>query len=77
MRREFLIKLFWDDEASKWIAESANEDLLLALESNSCEALMERVKIAVQDILEVDQGYNGEFVLHFVAERMVEMQAVG
>ena len=76
MKKEIHVKLFWDDEALKWIAESVNEDLLLALESNSCEALMERVKIAVQDILEVDQNYKGKFILHFTAERMIEMQAV-
>jgi len=77
MKKIFYIKLFWDEEANKWIAESVSSDLVLALESNSCEALMERVKIVVQDILEVDQGYKGEFVLHFTAERMFEMRAAG
>ena len=47
---EYTITLFWDDEGSVWIAES--EDIPgLILESGSFDALVERVKVAVPDLL--------------------------
>ena len=55
---EFLIKLSWDSEAAVWIATS--EDIPgLVLESGSLDALMERVRFAVPDLLALN-GYGGQ-----------------
>ena len=65
----YTIVLSWDDEASVWIAES--EDLPgLILESGSFDALVERVKIAVPDLLELDRTDHTQIQLHFKAERL-------
>ncbi|GHV43711.1 hypothetical protein FACS1894187_25940 [Synergistales bacterium] len=49
---EYKILLMWDDEARVWIATS--EDLPgLVLESGSLDALMERVKFAAPELLEL------------------------
>jgi hypothetical protein len=49
---EYKILLRWDDEARVWIATS--EDLPgLVLESGSLDALMERVKFAAPELLEL------------------------
>ena len=66
---EYTIVLSWDDEASVWIAES--QDLPgLILESGSFDALVERVKIAVPDLLELDGNNHAQVKLHFKAERL-------
>ena len=61
---EYTIILSWDDEASVWIAES--QDLPgLILESGSFDALIERVKIAVPDLLKLNETNN---VFRYVCE---------
>ena len=61
---EYTIILLWDDEASVWIAES--EDIPgLILESGSFDALVERVKIAVPDLLELNKTDHDQRKLHF------------
>jgi len=66
---EYTIILLWDDEASVWIAES--EDIPgLILESGSFDALVERVKIAVPDLLELNKTDHDQIKLHFKAERL-------
>ena len=44
------IKINWDSEASMWIATSENVPGLV-LESNSYDALIEKVKIASPELL--------------------------
>ena len=61
---EYTIDLFWDNEASVWIAES-REIPGLILESGSFDALVERVKIAVPDLLEINKENNLETKWHF------------
>ena len=46
---EYSIDLFWDKEADVWVATS--DTLHLALESDSIEVLIERVKLAVPELL--------------------------
>lgn len=66
---EYTIILTWDDEASVWIAES--EDIPgLILESDSCDTLIERVKLAIPDLLENEKTNNLQTRLHFRAERL-------
>lgn len=48
---EYVIKINWDNEAGVWIATS--DDIRgLVLESGSIDALMERVRYAVPDLLQ-------------------------
>ena len=50
---EINVILSWDEESAVWIAES--QDLPgLILESGSFDALVERVKYAIPDLLELD-----------------------
>ena len=66
---EYVIIFFWDDEASVWIAES--EDLPgLILESVSFDTLVEKVKKAVPELLELSGTNYHQIKLHFKAERL-------
>ena len=66
---EYLITLFWDEEASVWVAES--QDLPgLILESSSFDKLVEKVKLAVPELLEIDKENNSRIKLHFKAEHL-------
>ena len=66
---EYVIILTWDDEASVWIAESDDIPGLI-LESDSFDNLIERVKLAVPDLLEQDGKEHSQAKLHFKAERL-------
>jgi hypothetical protein len=70
---ECTIKMFWDED--KWISEAVDEKFSLTLESGSLDALVERAKIAVQDIYEVDFNYTGAIRFNFVAERVDNLRA--
>ena len=63
-----IINCTFDDESQRWTAVS-DDKYGLVLESNSLEALMERVKIAMPDMLEFTCDYRGPINLHFKAER--------
>ena len=68
-----IITCTFDNESQRWTA--ASEDKYgLVLESNSLEALMERVKIAMPDMLEFTSNYIGPVNLHFKAERMTRLE---
>ena len=65
---EYTIKLEWDSEANVWIATSDDVPGLV-LESGSLDALIERVKYAVPELLELNgKKYDG-IPLHFKSER--------
>ena len=50
---EYTIKLSWDNEAGVWIATS--DDIPgLVLESGSFDALLERVRFAVPELLSIN-----------------------
>ena len=65
---ECTVKLFWDDESCKWHCESDDIPGLL-LESNSCDALIERVRLATPEILELNRSYTGPIRLSFETVR--------
>ena len=48
----YLVDINWDAEAAVWYAVC--DDIPLALESGSFDALIERVKIAAKEILELN-----------------------
>mgnify|MGYP000909479939 FL=1 len=51
----YTVKLFWDSDADVWIATS--DDIKgLILESGSHDVLIERVRMAVPELLKLNQG---------------------
>ena len=62
------IKLLWDNDAAVWIATS--EDLpSLTLEAGSCDALIERVKYTLPELLELSDIKADYCDLNFISER--------
>jgi len=66
---EVTVVFSWDDEASVWIAES-NDLPGLILESGSFDAFLERVKIAIPDLLASNGTEHTQTKIHFKAERL-------
>lgn len=66
--QEVLIKLTWDAEARVWIAESDDVPGLV-LESGSFDALIERVRFAVPELLELNGTAPASLQLRMVSER--------
>lgn len=52
--KECIINVAWDDEAAVWIATSDDVPGLV-LESGSFDALVERVRVAVPELLELNK----------------------
>ena len=67
------IKMIWEEDT--WIAELDDEAFDLVLESDSYDGLVERVKVAIQDILEVDFAYRGDIQFIFLSERVDSVRA--
>jgi len=65
---EYIINFKWDDEASVWIATSDDIPGLI-LESGSYDALVERVRYAVPDLLEISGITRSNIPLHILSER--------
>ena len=65
---DYKIKFLWDDEAAVWVATS--EDVPgLALESGSFDALVEKVRSAIPELLELNRQSARQYNLTFLAER--------
>jgi len=62
----YIININWDCHAGAWCA--INNDIPLALECDSFDELLMRVKAAVPEILNLN-GAAPSCMLHFVAER--------
>jgi hypothetical protein len=58
--------MIWDD--GYWYT-STDSPLSLTLNSKSYDELVERVRIAAPEMIELNSGYNGEIQLVFVSER--------
>jgi len=67
----YTVFLKWDDEAYVWLASSKDVPGL-ALEAGSLDALIERVKFAVPDLLNLKDTV---FKIDFKAERVAEVYA--
>jgi len=63
---QYSILLTWDDEAAVWIAE--NDSIPVALESGSLDVLIERVKNAVPELLELNGKASSNVTLNFAME---------
>lgn len=64
------VNVIWDADAGVWVAES--EDVPgLVLESGSFDALVERLRYAVPEMLELNGAEKGPMQLNVVSERRV------
>ncbi len=69
---EYTINLTWDDEAGVWIATS--DDIPgLVLESGSFDALLERTRFAIPELLELNSQIPKPLSLAFISERHERM----
>ena len=64
--KTFKVTFVWDDD--RWYTKS--EELGLTLEHGSFDALVERVRIAVPEMVELNFGNIGEIQLLFDIERI-------
>ena len=66
----------WDSDAAVWVATS--DDVPgLALESGSFDALIERVKYAVPELMELNDKKAEQYNLNFLSARQVMVAANG
>jgi hypothetical protein len=64
---EYTITITFDEEAAVWYA--LNDDIPIALESDSLDVLIDRVKLAVPELLELNGKNHEHTILHFTMER--------
>ena len=65
---EYVIRLTWDAEADVWIATS--DDIPgLVLESGSFDALLERIRFTVPELLSLNGSEKSVLSLIFISER--------
>lgn len=69
---DYTINFTWDSEANVWIATS-NDIPGLVLESGSFDALLERTRFAVPELLELNASEPQPFSLTFKSERHERM----
>ena len=72
----YRIKLVWDEEAAVWIATSQDVPGLV-MESGSFDALLERVRIAVPELVELNGNKPTEYSLSYITEREDRVKAYG
>lgn len=65
---DYVVNFKWDEEAQVWIATS-NDIPGLVLESGSFDALLERTRIAVPELLAFNAPSNIPVTLSFLSER--------
>jgi len=63
------VNITWDNEAHVWVAVA--DDIPLALESESFDKLVERVRVVAPEILELNFKPSTNFQLRFIPERFV------
>lgn len=69
---EYIINFTWDSEADVWIATS--EDIPgLVLESGSFDALLERARFAIPELIELNTPSQQPLTLTFKSERHERM----
>lgn len=67
---EYIVNFKWDNKAQVWIATSKDIPGLV-LESGSFDALLERVRIAVPELLSLNALSNVPISLAFLSDRHV------
>jgi len=69
------IKFIWDADAGVWFS-SSNDIPGLILQSESFDTLLERIKTAAPEMLELNRNYKGSFNLSIETERIETLEAV-
>ncbi|MCL2106050.1 MAG: DUF1902 domain-containing protein [Oscillospiraceae bacterium] len=69
---EYNVRLWWDEDAGVWIADSPDVPGLV-LESGSFDALIERVRFAVPELLSLNMSAQKPARLCFRSERQVAL----
>ena len=72
---DFTIRMIWDNDAKRWAA-IGSDGTGLVLESDSFDKLIERVKLAAPEMIELNLNYKGPITLHFLTERIDKLEAV-
>jgi len=67
------VKIIWDKESDSWYTD-ADAPLNMVLTSGSFDALVERVRMAAPEMLELNEGYIGPFKLIFEVIRIDEIE---
>ena len=70
-----IIKLIWSEEESFWYSKSMDERFGMTLESGSLDVLIERLRVAVPDMLE-HIGHTGKAELSFEIDRNYQLDVV-
>ena len=65
---DLLIKMQWDADAQVWVAESDDVPGLV-MESGSLDALIERLRFAVPELLQLNRPVSTPLRLNFISER--------
>ena len=68
---EYIITLYFDDEARKWYAQ--NDEIPIILEDFSLDTLISRVKLAVPEMLEINNLPKTDVYLAFKMEPQAVM----
>lgn len=72
----YKIKFVWDNDATVWIATS--DDIPgLVLESGSFDALVERVRYAVPELIELNGTSSVTYKLSYIMEREDQVAVYG
>jgi hypothetical protein len=69
---DYNVRLQWDDEAAVWVADSPDVPGLV-LESGSFDALIERVRFAVPELLALNVLPRKPMRLNFHSDRQVAL----
>ena len=64
-----VVKLIWDNETNRWYTETDDVPGLV-LESASFDSLVDKVRLAAPEMLELNCNYTGPVHLFFEAERI-------
>ena len=72
---ECTVKLIWDSDTDRWHSET-DSNLRLTLEAASFDALVERIRIAAPEMLELNCGYTGPIQIKYEVERMETLNKV-
>jgi hypothetical protein len=70
---EYAIKLTWDDEAAVWVA--VNDEIPLAMDDGSLDALIQRVRVAAPETLEMNGKEHTDIYLNFAVKRRAKAYA--
>ena len=72
----YKVNFLWDDEAAVWVATSDDVPGLV-LESGSFDALVEKVRIAVPELLELNGKASNGIRLSYFTQREDQVTAYG